>query len=234
MMIMDVMHQMVQAMSFVKSPLSLIAFLFIVGLAALLLILKSTKGLESAQKLLLGADSSLSKGEFVKLFKGAIYAVVLVLAMLFALLAYNMHTSYQADLTVKNLAQELTIRGIPCYEGTCNGKSPQQSGCANNSAKTEGISEGNFKIGNKSIDVRVQLRYSPLCRSAWVKATKVVGAKLWIEDEYRTSLNDPYVIPDSQINDDYHTDMVGADKKIRACMQFPGLDALCTGYSQLN
>ena len=228
---MDVIRQLTQAMNFVKSPLTLIAFLVVSAIAALLLVLKYTNGLKKAQSLLL-RNASLNQGEFVKIINRIIYAVLILAGMLFALLAFDMHTSYMDARTKETVRQQLVQQGIPCSGDTCTGKSPQQTGCASPSTPTIGISEGSVPVSGQLKYVKVQFRYSTLCRASWVKATKVAGAKIWVEDESKRPLSEPYTIPESNITDDYHTDMVSGEIKSRGCFQLPGTEAICTGYLQ--
>ncbi len=218
---MDVIYQLVQAMSFVKNPLTLLAFLVVCALAALLFILKFTNGLESIQKLLFGSQGSIQRGEFVKIFNTALYTVLAVAAMLFALLAWDIHTK-----TVIDLGQ----RRMPCYEESCSGKSPEQLGCSGSATQTIGATEGSFRIQKELKDVKVQVRYSQICRAVWVKASKIIGATMWYENEQGKQLNDQYTIPDSKTMGDFHTDMVSASSRGRGCIKLPNEAPLCTGY----
>ena len=227
---MDIIGQLVHAMNLVKSPLMLIAFLVVSAIAALLLILKNTNGLKKAQELLL-KDATLTQGEFVSIVNRVVYAVIALAAMLFTLLAFDMHTSYMDNRTKETIRQEMVKNNIPCSGNTCTGKSPQQTGCASPATPTIGISEGSVPVNGQLKYVKVQFRYSPLCRASWVKATKVAGARIWVEDESKRALSD-YIIPESNITDDYHTDMVSGEIKSRACFQLPGTEAICTGYLQ--
>ena len=68
----------------VTSPLTLIAFIVVALLAALLLVLKSTQGLQKAQELLL-KDAPLRPGEFRKI----VIAVLLVLVLIAAIAVLN-------------------------------------------------------------------------------------------------------------------------------------------------
>jgi hypothetical protein len=228
---MDIIGQLVQGMNLVKSPLILIAFLVVSVIAALLLTLKHTDGLKKAQELLL-RDASLTQGEFVSIVNRVVYAVLALAAMLFSLLAFDMHTSYMDARTREVIKQQLVQSSIPCSGNTCTGKSPQQTGCASPATPTIGISEGSVSVNGQLKYVKVQFRHSPLCRASWVKATKVAGAKIWVEDESKRPLSEPYTIPDSNITDDYHTDMVSGEIKSRGCFQLPGTEAICTGYLQ--
>jgi Protein of unknown function (DUF2690) len=228
---MDSIRQLIQAMNFVKNPLTLIAFLIVSAIAALLLILKQTNGLDKAQTLLL-RDASLGKGEFSKIVNRVIYAVLAFAAMLLALLAFDMHNAYTNARMQDAIKEQLSQRGIPCHGDTCTGKSPQQTGCASPATPTIGVSEGSVPVNGQLKYVKVQFRYSPLCRASWVKATKVAGAKIWVEDESKRPLAEPYTIPESKITDDYHTDMVSGEIKSRGCFQLPGTEAICTGYLQ--
>jgi Protein of unknown function (DUF2690) len=239
---MDIIRQLTQSMNFVKSPLTLIAFLVVSAIAALLLILKYTNGLEMAQRLLL-KGASLKHGELVKIINRVLFVVLMIVAMLFTLLAYDIHASHIAEkekiehgrVIANEKAEQERIRtdkGIPCQGDTCNGKNPQQLGCAVPTTPTIGVADGSYLVEGKMKDVRVQLRYSPLCRAVWVKATKVAGAKIWVESESKQPLTDPYTIPNSKVTDDHHTDMWSGEVKSRGCFQVPGTEPLCTGYVQ--
>jgi hypothetical protein len=227
--VMDIIQQLAKAMNLVKRPLTLIAFLSVSAIATFLLALKHTNGLEKAQEMLL-KKASFRKGELVGIVNRILYVVLAITAMLFSLLAFDMHNSY-LDARVKDeIQQEIIRRSIPCNGETCTGKNPQQIGCASPSTDTIGVSEGSILLNGKPKYVKVQLRYSPLCRSVWMKATKIVGAKIWLEEESKHQLTEPYTIPLSEIESDYHTDMISADIKSRACLQKPGSEPICTGY----
>lgn len=227
---MNVITQLVQAMNLIKNPLTLLAFLVICALAALLFILKFTNGLENIQKLLFGPKSTLQRGEFVKIFNLTLYTVMFIAAMLFAFLAWDIHSTAILQKDALTVQKDALESGRPCYAESCSGKSPEQLGCAGTATQTVGATEGSFRVQGDLKDVKVQVRYSKICRAVWVKATKIIGAEMWYENEQGKQLNDPYTIPDSKTMGDFHTDMVSANFRGRGCIKLPTETPLCTGY----
>jgi hypothetical protein len=226
---MDIFRQLVQALSSVKNPLALIAFLIVSGVASLIYVLKSTNGLASAQQLLL-RNSSLKPGEFVRLVNGVLFCLFALAAMLFVFLGYDTYTASKVETQVLKHQIEVLKKSLPCYGDSCSGKEPQELGC-NILSKTQtiGVLQSSLDIDGKPTSTNIEVRYSPLCQATWVKTSKVVGASIWFETVTGEKMME-YIIPTSNLQGDAHTDMISADIKGRGCLQAPQQKTLCTSF----
>lgn len=65
--------------------------------------------------------------------------------------------------TVLNVVSAPAARAASCYRDSCNGKSPVAEGCNTGATTVKEFSTGGW--------VRVELRYSAACRSAWTRIT---------------------------------------------------------------
>jgi PDZ domain len=105
-------------------PLTLIAFIVVVILAALIVVLKYTGGLSKAQEFLLGGVP-LQKGEFVKIVNAVLGTLLAIAGMLFALLAYQLYLNPQkksecqifgktGNIEIKGTVDDSTILNTGC------------------------------------------------------------------------------------------------------------------------
>ena len=208
-----------QTIASVTSPLTLIAFVVVALLAALLLVLKSTQGLQKAQELLL-KDAALRPGEFVKIVNAVLLVLVLIAAMLFALLAHDYNT---------NLKKSERQTGLACFAGSCTDRDPKDAGC-DKGADTLTSTIASFPdLGKEFKNLKVEMRYSPRCKASWVKTPQVIGATIYFEDKAGKK-HVPLKILDDGINDSHFTNMFSAEVERRACIEYPGKEPQCTGF----
>ncbi|MGL4498117.1 MAG: hypothetical protein ACRCU2_03560 [Planktothrix sp.] len=96
--------------------LILIAFIIVASLAALMIILKQTGGLDKFQDLLL-KNASIQRGEFRQLFNTVLKVVLLVAVMLLIFLTYNVYVVYTGLTTINGILLwsvfSLIIAAIP-------------------------------------------------------------------------------------------------------------------------
>jgi hypothetical protein len=110
-----------KAIPSVTNPLTLITFIVVALLAALVIVLRHTNGLNRIQELLFGGQpGSLQQGEFVRLVNSVLFVLLAIAAMLFALLAYD---------TYINLKKSTTQTGLAYYAADCTDRDPKDAGC---------------------------------------------------------------------------------------------------------
>lgn len=203
---------LIQSISMVVNPLTLIAFIIVSLLVALLLV-SGKRNFEIAMKKLFKSKKVIES--FPDLFNWVVRATLVFFAMLFVLLAYQMTLNKP-------------ISGVPCSGDTCNGRAPQQIGCADNHAKTIGYTAGSFSANGGPRPVSVELRYSPLCKATWVKATSFVGSRIYFQDTLGRKMVE-YKIPENPNNyPSFHTDMVSGKIEGKGCLEFDENNMLCT------
>lgn len=212
-----------EAISSVTNPLTLIAFIVVALLAALLLVLKSTKGLEKTQELLF-KDSPLRPGEFVRIVNRVLWVLLAIASMLFALLAYDYYT---------NLEKSKTQTGLACYAETCTGRNPKDAGCDKGADTINSTVASLPSLGKEFKNFNVELRYSPRCNASWVKTPQVIGATIYFQDKSGEKLV-PLKILDDGIKDVHFTDMFSAKGNYRACIDYPGTESQCTGFVKVR
>jgi hypothetical protein len=216
---MDIITSFLQAISSVTGPLTLLAFIVVALLAALLLVLKSTKGIERTQELLF-RDAGLRPGEFVKIVNRVLWVLLAIAAMLFALLAYDYYTNSQrAKLQT----------GPACYADACTGRDPKDSGC-DKGADTITSSIASFPdLGKDYKNIKLEMRYSSRCNASWVKSPPVIGATIYFESKEGKRYV-PLSIKDDGIKDPHYTDMLSGELERRACIEYPGNEPQCTNF----
>jgi hypothetical protein len=209
----------IQAITSVTGPLTLIAFLVVVLLAALIAVLKHTNGLSEAQKLLL-KDAPLSTGEFRKIVNAVLWTLLAIAAMLFALLAYNFNVDLQ---------KESQKTGLACYQESCTGRDPKDAGCTIGVATITSTLASFPEFGEEFKSNKIEMRHSDRCNASWVRAKAPVGSALYLENQngkkYVTT-----TIQDDGIKDTHYTDMGPGNVKRRACVEAPNGKVHCTNF----
>ena len=203
----------------VTNPLTLIAFIIVALLAALLLVLKSTKGLEKTQELLL-KNASLRAGEFVKIFNRVLLVLLVIVGMLFALLAYDYHINWQ---------KSITQTGLACYGDSCTDRDPKDSGCDKGADTITSTVASILEAGKEFKSILVEMRHSPRCNASWIRVPPVVGATIYFEDRSRKKLV-PLKIVDIGTKDAHFTNMLSGKLERRGCIEYSGKNAQCTGF----
>jgi hypothetical protein len=209
-----------KAISFVNDPLVLIALIVVVLLGALVVVLNSTKGLEKAQELLF---IHLERGEFIKLFKFVIFALVAIAAMLFVLLGYKYSTNVLPP----------PPPGLACYGASCTGRPPTYAGCDKGLEKVTWAT-GHFPDLGKDLQGKdlqnfdVEMIYSSRCKASWIKTPPVEKATIYFEDKagkrYAELLIDP------RIKEPQVTEMFFRNIESRGCIEYPGKKPQCTPF----
>ncbi len=214
-----------KAISSVTNPLTLIAFIVVALLAALLIVLKNTNGLDRIQGLLFGQQpGSFQQGEFVKIVNSVLFALLVIAAMLFALLGYNYNT---------NLQKSKTETGLACYEATCTGRPPTYAGCDKGLEKVTWAT-GRFPDLGKDLQGKdlqnfdIEMIYSSRCKASWIKTPPVEKATIYFEDKagkrYAELLIDP------RIKEPQVTEMFFRNIESRGCIEYPGKKPQCTPF----
>jgi Protein of unknown function (DUF2690) len=210
-----------KAIPSVTNPLTLIAFIVVALLAALLIVLKNTNGLDKIQELLFGGQpGSLQQGEFVRIFRSVLFVLLAIAAMLFALLAYD---------TYINLKKATTQTGLACYAADCTDRDPKDAGC-DKGADTITSTVASFpELGAEFKNFKVEMRYSSKCKASWIKTPQVIGATIYFEDKAGKRYV-PLKIMDDGIKDAHFTNMFFRDRESRGCIEYPGKEPQCTGF----
>jgi hypothetical protein len=154
-------------------------------LAALLLVLKSTKGLEKIQELMF-KEARLTPSDIVKIINRVLLVLLAITAMLFSLLAYDYHTNTQR------------VKGQPgsaCYAETCTGRDPKDSGCDKGADTITSTLANLPEAGEEFKGFKVEIRYSPRCHASWVRVPQVIGSTIYFED--KAGKQQTYAFPNS-------------------------------------
>jgi Protein of unknown function (DUF2690) len=216
---MDIVINFLKSIPSVTTPLTLIAFIVVALLTALLLVLKSTKGLERIQDLMF-KEARLTPSDIIKIINRVLLVLLAITAMLFSLLAYDYHT---------NMQRGKMQTGSACYAETCTGRDPKDAGC-DKGADTMTSTLANLpEAGKEFKGVKVEIRYSPRCHASWIRIPPVIGSTIYFEDKAGKQ-HVPFKIQDDGIKDFHFTEMVSADFERRACIDYPGKKRQCTGF----
>jgi Protein of unknown function (DUF2690) len=210
-----------KAIPSVANPLTLIAFIVVALLATLLIVLKTTNGLDKIQGLLFGQQpGSFQQGEFVKIVNSVLFVLVAISAMLFALLAYDYYI---------NLQKSTDQTGLACYKADCTGRDPHDAGCDKEVGTITSTVASFPELGEEFKNLKVEMKYSYRCKASWIKAPQLIGATIYFED--RTGKRYvPLKIRDDGIKDPHFTDMFFRDIESRGCIEYPGKEPHCTGF----
>ncbi len=253
----EIINSLLKAISTsVNGPLTLIAFIVVCFLAALLFTLKETKGLKKAQELLF-KDASLKEGEFLKLVKIVLSTLLFAAAMLFALLFYDYSsktdfekTKLQAESELQKVKLQTDFEktrlqteserekakrqsGLTCYADSCTGRDPKDSSC-DKGADTITSKIASFpELGDNYKNVKLEIRYSARCNANWVKASPVIGATVYLESKDGNK-HVSLVIKDDGIAEPHFTDMLSGEIEKRACISYPNYETQCTSFIRSN
>lgn len=216
-----------KAITSVTNPITLIAFIVVALLAALLAVLKYTKGLEKIQELLFGKQpGSLQQGEFVTIVNSVLFALLAITAMLFLLLAHDLNTNLQKSKTE-------TETGLACYGAACTGRDPKDAGC-DKGVDTITSTVASFpELGEEFKNFRLEMRYSARCKASWIKAPQVIGATIYFEDKAGKRYESLKIMNDG-IKDAHFTNMFFTDTETKGCIEYPGKEPQCTGFIKIR
>jgi Protein of unknown function (DUF2690) len=214
-----------KAISSVTNPITLIAFIVVALLAALLAVLKYTKGLEKIQELLFGKQpGSLQQGEFVKIVTSVLWTLVAITTMLLLLLAH--------DLNIQKSKTD-TETGLACYGAACTGRDPKDAGC-DKGVDTITSTVASFpELGEEFKNFRLEMRYSARCKASWIKAPQVIGATIYFEDKAGKKYESLKIMNDG-IKDAHFTNMFFTDTETKGCIEYPGKEPQCTGFIKVR
>jgi Protein of unknown function (DUF2690) len=216
----------------VTNPLTLIAFLVVALLAALLLVLKATKGLEKSQELLFKNPDN-----FQKIVPQVLLVLLAIAAMLFALLFHDYQT--KAHLEEQRIqiegkkAQEAAMRvnGFACYGDACEGADPKAMGCDKGvDTITQAILSAP-EFGEDFRNSNLEMRHSVKCNASWVKVKAPIGSLLYMEAKNGKKAVS-VTIQNDGIKGPHFTDMFSGQIERRACVQVPDKQPVCTGFIQ--
>ena len=206
-----------KAITSVTNPITLIAFIVVALLAALLLVLKFTNGLEKTQEQFF---KYLPPHLFVQIISLVLWTLLAIAAMLFVLLYYDYNT---------NLQKSQTQTGLACYGEACTGRDPKDAGC-DKGVDTITSTVASFpELGQEFKNFRLEMRYSSKCNASWIKAPQVIGATIYFEDKSQKRYV-PLKIMDDGIKDAHFTDMFFRESEIKGCIEYPGKEPQCTGF----
>lgn len=91
-------------------------------------------------------------------------------------------TAVSAGLLLTDASAEPRANAaVLCFEATCNYKDPQDTACALDAVTPQG---GSLTVNGHNSYLKVEYRYSPLCRASWARATLLPGGDetpCWIQ-----------------------------------------------------
>jgi hypothetical protein len=216
---MEIVVNFLKSIPSVTTPLTLIAFIVVALLAALLFVLKSTGAIKQIGESLSQANL-LQPGEFTKIVKSVLWVLVAIAAMLFALLAFE---------SFGNQQKAKTQTGLACYADSCTGRDPKDSGCDKGvSTITSGLVS--FPdLGKEFKNLTIEMRHSAKCNASWVKMPQLIGATIYFEDKDGKQY-EPMLFRDDGLKEPHFTNMLSGDVERRACVSYPGKTPQCTGF----
>lgn len=212
--------QFLNSITSVSGPLTLIAFIVVALLAALMIILKSTGGLDKAQDLLL-KNASLERGEFRQIFNMVLIAVLVVAGMLLGFLAYNVHINFKKSEPKS---------GLICYAQQCTGRDPKDNGCDIGVATITSRAFNLPKFSDPFQDIRLELRHSDKCNASWARSKVPPNSALYVEGEngqrYSVLNVEEYSVNEVPY---FYTDMAPGNIRRRACFTTND-ETYCTNF----
>lgn len=216
---MDIIVSLLKAITSVNGPLTLIAFIVVALVAALMLVLRYTRGLDKIQDLI-GAGNLIERGEFRQIYNTTLYVVLAISAMFFVLLAYNFYI---------DLEKIKPPEGIACFGESCTGLDANETGCAASARNLTKTIASYPKAGEKYKSIELELRHSDLCNSSWAKADAPLKSRLFMENDQGSQYK-PLLIRDFGFSGPYYTDMVPGTVRRRSCIENLEGDKQCTSY----
>ncbi|MEG4321345.1 MULTISPECIES: DUF2690 domain-containing protein [unclassified Microcoleus] len=210
-----------KAITSVTNPITLIAFIVVALIAALLLVLKFTNGLEKTQEQFF---KYLPPHLFVQIINRVLWILLAIAAMLFVLLGYDYNT---------NLQKSQTQTGLACYADTCTGRDPKDAGC-DKGVDTITSTVASFpELGEEFKNFRLEMRYSARCKASWIKAPQLIGSTIYFEDKAGKRYESLKIMNDG-IKDAHFTDMFFTDTETKGCIEYPGKEPQCTGFIKIR
>jgi Protein of unknown function (DUF2690) len=208
-----------KAITSVTNPITLITFIVVALLAALLLVLKFTNGLEKTQEQFF---KYLPPHLFVQIINRVLWILLAIAAMLFVLLGYDYNT---------NLQKSQTQTGLACYADTCTGRAPKVDNDCDKGMVTSTSETVSFpELGEKFKLLNLEIKYSARCNARWVKLPKVPGATIYFEGQDKKT-HQPLIIKKEDTEEPQVTPMLSGNiENIRACVSHPTRkEPQCTG-----
>lgn len=122
-------------------------------------------------------------------------------------------------------------KAATCFGDSCTNRIPRAAKCDVDATTTNYATGEKFmwKNGDSNI-IRIELRFSQNCSVRWAKAISPQGSLIYLQDDKGSKLIE-YTVPNDDLQD-HHTEMVGNDLKIRACVQNSqgNKQVTCTGF----
>jgi hypothetical protein len=215
---MEIVVNFLKSIHSVTTPLTLIAFIVVALLAALLFVLKSKGGVKLIGKVL-GENNLIQPGEFAKIVKWVLLVLLVIAAMLFVLLAYE---SFGNQQKLKN-------QNSFCYADTCTERDPKDNTCDKGADTITSELVSFPELGKDFKNLKIEMRHSVRCNASWVKMPPVVGATIYLEGRNGKQYV-PMLIKNDGITEPHFTNMLSGEVERRACISYPGKASQCTGF----
>jgi hypothetical protein len=207
---MSLLESLLEVVLQIDSVLSLLALIFAIGLIAFVLVLLNPKGIQGLVKNILG-DKMPAK-DIAPLIKSAMFCAIFLVAMLLALLFYQMKTESTTGLE------------RPCQGETCWGRDPKDNKCDLDGTTLTSTNTYYPKFGEKYNGQRLEMRYSKLCHASWVKGTVPIGFRAYLKTSSGEEFGNTVKTADS-----FYTDMGPGEGARKVCVEEPnGSNPQCT------
>lgn len=215
---MEIVVSFLQSIPSVTTPLTLIAFIVVALLAALLFVLKSKGGIKLIGKVL-GNKDLIQPGEFTKIVNSVLLVLLAIATMLFALLAYESFGNQRIN----------EGRNPYCYADTCTERDPKDTTCDKGADTITSELVSFPELGKEFKNLKIEMRHAVRCNASWVKMPPIVGATIYFEGKDGKQYV-PMLIKNDGITEPHFTNMLSGKVERRACVSYPGKAPQCTGF----